>query len=78
MNGLPLPGRGSESETHTLAVLQKANYFEEVVCAWISAGAEHSHEALGRDLRSLRELGKAHGRVDVIAQYSLGRGNSSQ
>jgi hypothetical protein len=68
-------GRCFYLETNTLAVLQKADDFEKVVRAWIASRTEHTHETFGGNLGRMREFGEADGRVDVVTQNCLSRGD---
>ncbi len=68
-----LRGGSLNLETHSFAMLQKTDNFEEILCPRVSRWPEHPHEALRRDVRGLGKLRETDGRIDVVAQNGLGR-----
>src|ERR1039458_5435606 len=49
-------------------LLKASDDFEEVGGGWVAFGAEHLMQCLGVDAGLLGQRGKAHGRIDEIAQ----------
>jgi len=40
-------------KAHPFAALEKTDNFKEIICAWITERAEHTHKALGRNVCGL-------------------------
>ena len=71
---LTLTGGLPDVKAHAFVMLKGAHDFEQAGHERVTGRAEHAHEALRRNVRSLGRAGKANGRVDVVAQ----KGRSSR